>query len=200
MKTGITLALFFAAGVGIGNFQWHPELFTKLDISFFVLCAFLFFVGAGLGAHPKFNTIFRMARTKALLVPLATIVGTFLGVGVIGLLFQEIGMKESLAVGAGLGYYSLSSVLVAQVAGEWLGVITLLSNVVREVVTLLAAPLFVRWFGKLAPVTAGGATSMDTTLPVIVRFSGEEYAVVGLLSGFVLSVLVPFLVVLPFQI
>jgi uncharacterized membrane protein YbjE (DUF340 family) len=35
---------------------------------------------------------------------------------------------------------------------------------------------------------------MDTTLPVISRFSGKEYAIIAVFSGIVLTILVPFMV------
>jgi uncharacterized membrane protein YbjE (DUF340 family) len=50
------------------------------------------------------------------------------------------------------------------------------------------------FFGKLAPVASGGATSMDSTLPIIVTASGKEYAMISVFSGIVLTILVPFLV------
>jgi uncharacterized membrane protein YbjE (DUF340 family) len=66
----------------------------------------------------------------------------------------------------------------------------------REIITLLAAPLFAIYFGKIAPISSGGATSMDTTLPIISKVSGKEYAMVSLFHGIVLTILVPFLVTL----
>ena len=77
---------------------------------------------------------------------------------------------------------------------ETLGVIALLSNIMRELITLLATPIFLKYFGKLAPIAAGGATSMDTTLPIITKFSGKDYAIIAIFSGTVLTILVPFLV------
>jgi uncharacterized membrane protein YbjE (DUF340 family) len=73
-------------------------------------------------------------------------------------------------------------------------VVALLSNIFREVATLLTTPILVRYFGKLAGIASGGATAMDTTLPVISRYSGKEYAIIALFSGIVLTILVPFLV------
>jgi uncharacterized membrane protein YbjE (DUF340 family) len=64
----------------------------------------------------------------------------------------------------------------------------------REVATLLMTPVLVKYFGKLAPIAAGGATSMDTTLPVIAKFTGTEYAIIAVFSGTVLTIIVPFLV------
>ena len=40
-------------------------------------------------------------------------------------------------------------------------------SIIREIFALLGAPLFVRYFGRLSPICAGGATTMDTTLPII---------------------------------
>ena len=75
-----------------------------------------------------------------------------------------------------------------------LGVIALLSNIFREVLTILLVPLLARFFGKLAPIASGGATCMDTTLPVIHRHLGPRYAVLAAISGIVLTMLVPVLV------
>ncbi len=60
--------------------------------------------------------------------------------------------------------------------------------------TLLGAPLMVRWFGKLAPISSGGATTIDTTLPIITRTAGQDLVIVSLFHGFVVDFSVPFLV------
>lgn len=88
--------------------------------------------------------------------------------------------------------YSLSSLLITRLSNETLGVIALLSNILREILTLLATPLLVQHFGKLAGIASGGATSMDTTLPVITRFSGKEWSIISVFSGVALTLLVPF--------
>ena len=101
---------------------------------------------------------------------------------------------DCLAVGSGFGYYSLSSVFITEYRGAELGTVALVANIVREIITLLGAPLLVCWFGRLAPICSGGATTMDTTLPVISRFSGKEFVVVSIFHGFVVDFSVPFLV------
>ena len=100
----------------------------------------------------------------------------------------------SLAVGAGFGYYSLSSIFIADLRGPELATIALLCNVMREIFTLLAAPLVARWCGPLAAVSIGGATTFDTTLPVITQAAGRPYAVVSIFHGCALDFSVPFLV------
>jgi uncharacterized membrane protein YbjE (DUF340 family) len=61
-------------------------------------------------------------------------------------------------------------------------------------ITLVGAPLMVRYFGSLGPIAAGGATTMDTTLPIITRCSGPGLVPVSLYHGFVVDFSVPFLV------
>ena len=51
-----------------------------------------------------------------------------------------------------------------------------------------------RRFGKLAPISVGGATTMDTTLPIITRVSGQSLVIVSIYHGFVVDFTVPFLV------
>ena len=59
---------------------------------------------------------------------------------------------------------------------------------------LLGAPLLARYFGRLAPISAGGATTADTTLPVITKFCGKEFVVVSIVHGVMVDLSVPFLV------
>lgn len=60
--------------------------------------------------------------------------------------------------------------------------------------TLLGAPLMARWFGPLAPISAGGATTMDTTLPILSQTVGQRYIALSIYHGFVVDFTVPFLV------
>ena len=100
----------------------------------------------------------------------------------------------AIALLQGFGYYSLSGILITGSKGAELGTVALLSNIIRELLTLLGAPLLARWFGSLAPIAAGGATTADTTLPVITRTCGDELAVVSIYHGMVVDFSVPFLV------
>lgn len=137
-----------------------------------------------------------------MLLPLGTIVGTLLAVAVTSLFLQGIRFQDSLAVGAGFGYYSLSSVLITQIkeaqvgvtAAAQLGTIALMANIMREVITLLFAPVIYKLFGKLAPISVGGATSMDSTLPVITNVCGKEMVFISIFHGVLVDFSVPFLV------
>ena len=138
------------------------------------------------------DRILRDLKGWVVLVPLMIIVGTFLG-GVAAWTMLDMSFRDVMAVAAGFGYYSLSSMLINQLADVSLGSMALISNMVRELVTLLFAPLFARVFGGLGPLSAAGAAS-DTCLPAIIRTSGERNTILGIFSGMVLTIAVPIFV------
>jgi uncharacterized membrane protein YbjE (DUF340 family) len=154
----------------------------------------MFTVGISIGNDPTTFRQFRYLNPRLIFLPLMTIAGTFLGVLAVSFFLKNRTVHDCLAVGSGFGYYSLSSILITQYKGIELGTIALLSNIFREIITLLFAPWMVKYFGKLAPISAGGATTMDTTFPIITRYSGKEFAIVSIYHGFVVDFTVPFLV------
>ena len=99
-----------------------------------------------------------------------------------------------MAVGSGFGYYSLSSIIISQIKGAELGVVALISNVIREVFVLICAPFLVKYFNRITPICCAGATSMDSTLPIITKYSGNEYVIVAIMHGIIVDASVPFLV------
>jgi len=194
MKGSIVILSFFATGLLLGLFHWLPSELLNYNISFYVLCALMFSVGLSIGNDPSSFRQFRHLNPRLLFLPILTMAGTWISVISVSIFLTNRSVAECLAVGSGFGYYSLSGILITQYKGIELGTIALLSNIIREVITLLLAPWMVQYFGKLAPISAGGATTMDTTFPVIVRYSGKDYAIVSIYHGFVMDFSVPFLV------
>lgn len=194
MKGSLIILSFFVLGLILGLTRFLPTTLLESDFSIYALYLLMFLVGIGIGTDRSSWKIIREVNVKIVLVPLSVIVGSLIGVSAISIFLSDIKVGEAMAVGAGFGYYSLSSVMITEFHSDTLGVIALLSNIIREITTLLATPLFVRFFGKLAGVASGGATAMDTTLPIIVRYSGKEYAIIAVFSGIVLTILVPVIV------
>ena len=199
MKHSIFIVLAFVAGIIGARTGIIPPGSLGEDPARYSLYLLMFLVGAGIGADSSSLKLVSKKNLRLLLIPLITIAGTFAGVLAVSAFLNNIDAFEALAVGAGFGYYSLSSIIISQMHSESLGVIALLSNIIREIITLLTAPLMVMVFGKLAPVSAAGATSMDTTLPVITRVSGREFAIIALFHGILLTILVPLLITLILQ-
>lgn len=194
MKGSIVIVSFFFVGALLGWQGWLPVFLLENDHTLYALYALMFFVGVSLGSDNKLKEIVRGINIRIFLVPLATIIGTLGGAALISLVLVNLKLTDCLAIGSGFGYYSLSSVFITQYKGAEMGTIALMANIIREIMTLLGAPLFVRYFGRLAPICAGGATTMDTTLPVITRYSGKEWVFVSIFHGVAVDFTVPFFV------
>ena len=196
MKGSLIIVGFFVLGALCGVYHLIPYDFTQSKLSFYAVCALMFSVGVSVGHDPQTLRNFRSLNPRLIFLPVMTILGTLAGCAVVSLFLSHRSVTDCMAVGAGFGYYSLSSIFITEYKGPELGTIALLSNITREIITLLFAPLLVRWFGNLAPISAGGATTMDTTLPIITRYSGQSFVVVSIFHGFVVDFSVPFLVTL----
>ncbi len=194
MKGSMIIVGFFILGVIAGGMDWiHIDQFG-FDISFVALACLMLCVGIGVGNDLGALKGLRTLHPRLLLLPVVTIVGTLAGCCLIALLMPWRHITDVLAVGSGFGYYSLSSIFITEYRGAELGTVALLANIAREIITLLGAPLLARFFGPLAPISSGGATSMDTTLPIITNVSGKEFVILSIYHGFVVDFSVPFLV------
>ena len=194
MRGSLIIVGFFVLGIVCGVMHWLPDLNAWGNVSFWTLCALLFCVGVTVGNNTALLKSFRQLDLRLMLLPLMTIVGTLSATAIAAMALPGRSLTDCLAVGSGFGYYSLSSILITQYRGPELGTVALLANIIREVITLLGAPLMVKYFGPLAPISSGGATTMDTTLPIITRCSGQDFVIVSLFHGFLVDFSVPFLV------
>ena len=194
MKGSLTIVSFFVLGVLCGVFQWIPSEWFSGDLSFYALCGLMFSVGLSIGHDPQTIQNFRTLNPRLMLLPVCTILGTLTASALISWVLPHRTMPECMAIGSGFGYYSLSSIFITEYKGAELGTVALLSNIAREIMTLLCAPLMLRWFGNLAPISSGGATTMDTTLPIITQCAGQRFVIVSIFHGFVVDFSVPFLV------
>lgn len=202
MKGSLIVVAFFVLGLFVGHSDCLPSWFMSSQTSFVALCALLLFVGMGIGLNPNMMRDIKSLSPRLALLPLVTILGSWMGAVVayvvmssdLCTLFQQRSLTSCLAVDSGFAYYSLSSIFITEYRGAELGTIALLANIVREMITLLLAPMLAKRFGPLAPITAGGATTMDTTLPIIAQASGQKYVALSIYHGFVTDFSVPFLV------
>lgn len=194
MKGSLIIVGFFILGIAAGLSGMVPESIIDGDLTFYALCALLLCVGIGIGSDRNIVTKFKSLDVRMALLPLGTALGTFAGSLAVSLILSGRSPLDCLAVGSGFGYYSLSSIFITEYKGAELGTIALLANIIREMATLLLSPVLAKVFGPLAPISSGGVTSMDTTLPIIMVSSGEQYSAVSIFHGFILDFSIPFLV------
>ena len=196
MKGSLIIVGFFILGCIVGIYDIIPFDLTESNLSYYALCGLMFCVGICVGNDPEVLKSFRTLSPQLLLLPLMTIIGTLIGCAIISLFLSHISLTDCLAVGSVFGYYSLSSIFISEYKGAEMGTIALMSNITREIITLLCAPFLMRFFGRLAPISAGGATTMDTTLSLIARISGQGVLVVFIFHGFIVDFSVLFLLIL----
>lgn len=203
MKENLLMLACFAGGILCGFTGLLPDVLFHPSLPAVLLSVLMLQVGAGLGAGEDLQLALRSFRLRMLLLPLFTIAGTLLFSALAVLLFHSHSLADILAVGSGFGYYSLSSVLIADLKGASAGscaaaelaTVALLANVVREMIALFGTPLFSRWGGAFAPVSIAGINSMDVCLPAILRATEDQtLAPVAVLHGIVLEMSVPLLI------
>lgn len=200
MKNNLIVLAIFGIGCLAGaGFQPEADMHNW---SLCILYALMLQVGIGIGSNRSLQQELKKLSPKMLLVPAATIIGTLAFSAAASLLLSQWSVFDCMAVGSGFAYYSLSSILITQfkepsiglqLATE-LGTIALLSNIIREMMSLVGAPLIRKYFGQLALISAAGVNSMDVLLPSITRCSGKEVMPIAIFHGILIDLSVPFFV------
>lgn len=166
----------------------------------FGLYLLLLMVGLDMGRQGTLISDIRTAGFQVLLVPVAVAVGTLACAAVAGI-FLPMGVKDSMAASAGFGWYSLAPSLLASYSPS-VSAVAFLSNVMREIFSILAIPVVARRVGYVECAALPGAAAMDTVLPVVVGATHERITIYSFTSGVILSlavpILVPTIVALPF--
>jgi uncharacterized membrane protein YbjE (DUF340 family) len=154
------------------------------------LIALLFLMGLLFATDKESIEKMRETKLKILVFPLAVALGSIAG-GLIGGIILRIDIFASMGVCAGYGWYTLAGPLAGQLFGlEW-GALGFAVNFLRELFTIATTSLVAR-LDKYAPIAMGGATAMDTTLPIIVRYCGQDTLLTAFSSGFILTMVAPF--------
>lgn len=162
---------------------------TAIDLGLYLL---LFLVGLDMGKQGNILSDIKAAGWKVLLVPVSVVVGTLLA-AVVGGLLLPLGVKDAVAATAGYGWYSLAPTLLAPYSLT-VSAVAFLSNVMREIFSILAIPFVAKYIGFVECAALPGAAAMDTVLPVVVGATHERITLYSFTSGVVLSLLVPVLV------
>lgn len=189
----------FTVGLLLGIFTPAARWVEAWPLAVWALYLLMLAVGITIGSDTAtLRSVVRQPK-RSLLVPLATILGSWGGVTIMWGVLQLAGGRpmlwsDAMAVGSGQGYYSLSGVLLAELRGAEIGTIGLLANITREMLTVVGAAWMVRRFSPLGPICSGGATTMDVSLPGIIRYCGPQYLALAVLQGVIADLSVPLMV------
>ncbi len=186
------VALFSGTALALAGFSpsWLVALTDSVDLWLYAL---LFLVGASLGFRRGLLGRLKAGRVNLVIVPLGTVVASVLG-GLFCSLFTDIPSNVGAAMASGLGWYSLSGVTMTALVGNEIGSITFLSNLFREMFSFFSIPLISHRLNHVTAIAPAGATSEDTTLSMLIKYTDEETVMVAVFNGIVCSAVVPFLI------
>ncbi|NOI57622.1 lysine exporter LysO family protein [Vibrio coralliilyticus] len=171
-------------------------LMLPIDLSWvdtaseWILFVLLFFIGIQL--RNSGLTLRQILLNKHGMIIALVIIATSMIGGAIAAMILDIDLYRGLAMASGFGWYSLAGILMGDAFGPVYGGASFMIELLRELVALVLIPLAIR----TKPCTAigyAGATAMDFTLPVIQTTGGVRCVPIAIVSGFILSLLVPVL-------
>ncbi|MBQ7757905.1 lysine exporter LysO family protein [Anaerotignum sp.] len=191
----MSLAILVVLVLGIGAGFVMPENISAFidSASSYMLLILLFSVGIDMGLNKEVFTRIKELGFKILLIPFGVVVGSLCG-GAFTAFLTNLPVKDGLAISAGLGWYSLSGILITEAGNPVGGTISFLANVFREMLTFIIVPFIASHLNYYCAIAPAGATAMDTTLGIISRNTNATVAVLSFVSGVICTLLVPMLV------
>lgn len=197
-NTALDPMMFYAIGallLGIGC-SVVPGLFSVLSPltthSEWILYLLMFSVGISIGGQRGLFAKLLQYHVRILIIPFGTIIGAIIGGIVCGLLLKYP-LPDAISISGSLGWYSLAGVSISTMSNVSTGSIAFLSNMLREIGAFMLIPMVARRFNAYTCIGIAGATSEDTTLPMIMRYSDEKTAVFSVINGILCSSFVPVL-------
>ncbi|OUP00339.1 hypothetical protein B5F36_14045 [Anaerofilum sp. An201] len=170
---------------------------TPLDLisdnSDLILYALMFFVGISIGLNKTILQKIREYHIKVFIIPFGIVVGS-VAAGVVCSLLTGVGARNGAAIAGGMGWYSLAGVMLTEMAGAQMGSVAFLSNLMREMLSFFSIPWISRHLNYYSCIAPAGATSEDTTLSMMVRYTSEEVVVMSVFNGIICSAVVPVLI------
>jgi len=188
----IAVSCAVIVGILLGYFT---KSYINFDISLLIqfgLYLLLFFIGIDIGKNDNILNDLKKLDKKVLFLPFITIISSLAG-GAVASMLLSLSIGESVAISAGMGWYSFSAIELSKVSVE-LGGIAFLSNIFRELLAIFLIPIIAKKIGSFESVSVAGATAMDSVLPIINRSNPAEISIISFYSGLVISIVVPILI------
>ncbi|MCY6372007.1 lysine exporter LysO family protein [Clostridium ganghwense] len=170
------------------NIISNSEILITIALNILILS-----VGIDVGSNKSLIENLKKKGLKLLCIPLCIVAGSVVG-GLITGLFFKVSPNISLAIASGFGWYSLSGIILTSLCNVEVGTIAFLTNIFRELIAVITIPFLARYLNYYTTIAPAGATSMDTTLPLISESTNSETAFISFVNGLILSSLVPVLV------
>ena len=188
----IAVSCAVIVGILLGYFT---KSYINFDISLLIqfgLYLLLFFIGIDIGKNDNILNDLKKLNKKVLFLPFITIISSLAG-GAVASMLLSLSIGESVAISAGMGWYSFSAIELSKVSVE-LGGIAFLANIFRELLAIFFIPVIAKKIGSFESVSIAGATAMDSVLPIINKSNPAEISIISFYSGLIISIVVPILI------
>ncbi|CAM3741818.1 lysine exporter LysO family protein [Vibrio aquimaris] len=185
----IKLILFVGIGLVAGRLLYIDLSWVDIA-SESVLFVLLFLIGIQL-RNSGLSLRQILLNKQGMIIAITIITTSILG-GAVAAVILDLELYQALAMSCGFGWYSLSGILMGDAFGPIFGGASFMIELVRELVALVMIPLVIHSRPSVA-IGYAGATAMDFTLPIIQSTGGVRCVPIAIVSGFILSLLVPLL-------
>lgn len=186
----IIMPLCIAIGIVLGYLYMSDISPSTLSLTLTVSLIFLYTgVGVSVASNKSVFTYIKKLGFRVLFMPIAVFLGCVIGGFLSGLLLG-VPVSWSTLSASGMGYYSLTGAFLTENYGIEAGTYGFIVNVSRDVFTVMLLPILSK-ISKGSPIASGAAGCMDSMLVPVAKVVGPELAMVALISGTILTFLVP---------
>ncbi|MGL5258043.1 MAG: lysine exporter LysO family protein [Proteocatella sp.] len=192
MREFLMIPIFLILGAIIGFILLRKNIKLPVE-SFLFISLVLLYTGVGISLSRNRNIFkhIKLVGWKILLISITTFIGSFIA-GIFAGVILNLPLEMTVLSASGMSYYSVTGAYMSQVYGAEKGIYGFLVNVFREFLVVLLLPLLSK-FGKGGIISAGAAGNMDTMLVPVTKYTGEEFVLVTLITGTILTFAVPFI-------
>ncbi len=185
-EASIALLMVALGALCVWFFPYLSIVVEEYNVATMLLYALIFFVGIDLVGVKLDKSWYSF---EILMIPVLVIIGSLIG-GVISMTIIGDSLSTSLAISSGFGWFTLSSVMISDELGAEYGAIALMTDLFRELTAIVFMYLFAHRFPRTT-IASGGATTLDTTLPIIKQTCPQRNVPLALFSGFILTIAAP---------
>lgn len=179
---GLVLGIFLRDMIGGGT----VDMLITICLVVLYIC-----VGISQGANNEVYQFIKELGWKIVFLSLAIMIGSILGGYIAGIILNVPTFITTISA-SGMSYYSVTGAFMSKTYGIEAGTYGFIVNVMREFLTVISLP-FLRKISMGSPIAAGGAGNMDTMLAPVTKFVGIRLGLVTLVTGMILTIIVPFL-------
>ncbi|WP_297407851.1 lysine exporter LysO family protein [uncultured Cetobacterium sp.] len=186
------MPLSLVGGIGIGMLgqNYIDPLFIEMMFTSFLIILYIC-VGISQGVEKEIFSFINILGIKIIWLSIAITAGSIMG-GIIAGKILNLPLNVSVISASGMSYYSLTGAFMVKMYGLEVGTYGFIVNIMRELLTIIFMPFLIK-ISIGSPIAGGAAGNMDAMLIPVTKFVGPRLGLVTLITGTILTFIIPFL-------